>query len=484
MTTDRPRLSTGVGGLDRVLEGGLPAGRSYMVTGGAGAGKTILGQQFLTADPDADTLYVAFEEGEADIRDNAATLGIDLSGVRILDFSPDASLFLEGGGYSVFEPDEVEGEDVFGRIAAELQDDVPDRLFVDPLSRLRQLAADDHQFRRRIASMTGYLRTAGCTTVFTAQPTGSDAHADLEYLADGAIELVRRDQTRTVEVTKLRGSGFRSGTHAVRIDGRGLSVYPRLVPGEHARAAEHGRHTSGVDRLDQLLGGGLERGTVTVISGPSGVGKSTTAAHFLAEAAREGDGATAYLFEESASSLTRRSDSIGLGLSGLVEAGDLRLETVEPLALSADEFASRVRADVERGVELVVIDGVAGYRLSLHHDHAELITQLHALCRYLRNVGVSVVLTEEVRSVTGDFVATDEQISYIADNIVFLRYLEIEGEIRKSIGVLKKRLGRFESTLRGLEITDEGFVVGEPLDRLRGVLTGTPEWADGGDEDD
>ena len=163
----------------------------------------------------------------------------------------------------------------------------------------------------------------------------------------------------------------------------------------------------------------------------------------------------------------------------MIDRGDLSVEYVEPLALSTDEFAHRVRRSVEADdVEMVLIDGAAGYRLSLRGEDDALVAELHALVRYLRNMGVTVILTEETKSVTGEFRPTSENISYLADNLVFIRYLEARGEMRKAIGVLKKRLGDFEPTLRELRITQSGLRVGGPLEHLRGILTGTPEWVD------
>ena len=476
MTDDVDRLRTGVAGLDEILSGGLRPGRAYTVRGDPGAGKTILGYHFLTADPDADTLFVALEEREADVRRNAADLGIDLSGVDVLDLSPGEDRFFEGASYTVFEPDEVEHGDVTDRIAEALADDPPDRVFVDPLSQLRHLSPDDHQFRQETAALFGYLRRKGSTVLFTTQPTTSAPDEDLEFLADGTLDLRRSESGRTVEVTKFRGSAFRSGRHTLRIGGSGLSVFPRLLPGPHETAFEYDLLTSDVPALDDLLGGGIERGTVTVVSGPTGVGKSTTATQFLVAAAERGERAVGYLFEESVASLRHRSAAIGMPVDDAIEAGTLHLEAVEPLAMSPDEFAARVREEVEgRDAKVVLIDGTAGYRLSLQDERDDVVAELHALCRYLRNVGVTVLVTEEVTDVTGPFTATEERISYLADTLLFLRYVEVHSEMRKAIGVLKKRLGDFESTLRRFHITEDGLRVGDPMTSLHGVLDGAPE---------
>ena len=475
------RVSLGVPGADEVLHGGLLPARSYMLRGAAGTGKTIVGLHYLTTGVAAgdDCLLVAFEEPAADLRANAAALEFDLDDVDILDLSPDASEFLEDDQYSVFAPDAVEGATVTDRIVDAVESLAPDRMFIDPLTKLQYLSPDDYQFRQEVAGLMSYLENRGTTVLFSTQPTESRPDEDLQYLCDGAITLERTDAGRSLSVVKFRGSDFQPGSHALRITGSGLEVYPRLVPGDFEREVTGERVGSGVDGLDALLEGGIERGSVTVLSGPSGVGKSTTASHFLTESAARGERAAAFLFEETEASFRYRSRSIGLPIDEMIDRGDLSVEYVEPLALSTDEFAHQVRRAVDaEDVEMVLIDGAAGYRLSLRGDDDALVAELHALVRYLRNMGVTVILTEETKSVTGEFRPTSENISYLADNLVFIRYLEARGEMRKAIGVLKKRLGDFEPTLRELRITQSGLEVGEPLEHLRGILTGTPEWID------
>ena len=452
-----------------------------MLRGGAGTGKTILGLHYLTAGVDAgeDCLFVAFEEPAGDIHENAAALGFDLDGVEILDLSPDASRFLDEAQYSVFAPDEVDDESVTDRIVAAVEVTDPDRVFVDPLTQLQYLSPDDYQFRQEVAGLMSYLENRGATVLFTTQPTEARPDEDLQYLCDGAVALDRSETGRSLSVLKFRGSDFQSRSHTLRITGSGIEVYPRLVPGAYQSDFSVERVGSGIPELDSLLGGGIERGSVTVISGPSGVGKSTTSSHFLTESAARGERAAAFLFEETEASFRYRSRSIGLPIDEMIDRGDLSVEYVEPLALSTDEFAHRVRGAVDaEEVEMVLIDGAAGYRLSLRGDDDALVAELHALVRYLRNMGVTVILTEETKNVTGEFRPTSENISYLADNLVFIRYLEARGEMRKAIGVLKKRLGDFEPTLRELRITQSGLDVGEPLEHLRGILTGTPEWID------
>jgi circadian clock protein KaiC len=474
------RASTGIGGLDELLGGGLPEGRAYVLRGGPGTGKTIVALHFLTEGvaADEDPLFVAFEEPVEDLQRNASTLGLDLDGVEILDLSPSADRFLEDRSYTAFEPSEVEGHEPAEAIVEAIRERDPGRVVIDPLTGFRLLAPDDYQFRQEMASLTAFLKDRDTTAIYTTQPTASQPDDDLQFLGDGIVTISRSDSGRRIEVEKLRGSDFRGGSHALRIRGDGIHVFPSLVPGDYDREFTRETLSSGIDELDQLLGGGFERGTVSVITGPSGVGKTTTGAQFMKEAASRGERSTIYLFEEAAEQFRYRSEALNIPVGEMIEQGSLGVEEIEPMDLSADEFAHEVRTDVEEhDTEVVMIDGTAGYRLSLRDDDG-LLEHLHGLCRYLRNVGVTVVLIEEQQSVAGEFSATQENISYLADSIMFLRYLELDGEIRKSVGVLKKRLGGFERTLRELSIDEDGLQIGEPMTDLRGILSGTPRRVD------
>lgn len=474
---NRDRIASGTPGLDAVLDGGLIRGQTTLVSGGPGTGKTILALQFLA---EADNgLYIGFEERETDIRANAAKLGIDLDDVEILDLSADGTRFFSTDEYSIFSPEEVEGDSLLDRIAETIDEASPDRLVVDPLTELRSLLPDEYRFRRNISSLINELKEREITMVCTTQYASEAGDRDLQFLGDAALEIERATEHRTVEVTKFRGSEYAGGKHTYRIrGGTGARVYPKLIPDDHGRESSRERLSSGIDALDDLLGGGIERGSVTVISGPSGVGKTTVGSTFLTGAAGRDERAAGYLFEEIRSDYLYRSEAIGLGVQSLVDDGTLVVEDVESLSQSPDEFADRIRTAVEDdGIGTVLIDGVAGYRIGLRGEASgmELTRELHALCRYLKRMGVTVILIDEVRSISGDLIATNEQISYLADNVVFLRYVEIDGELRKAIGVLKKRFGEFEHTLRELSITADGVEVGPKLTGLRGLLSGMPE---------
>ncbi|MFC4551042.1 MULTISPECIES: ATPase domain-containing protein [Halorussus] len=480
-----PRISTGTAGLDEILYGGLVRNRSYLVRGDPGTGKTILGMTFLTegVENDETALYINLEEAEDDIRMNARSVGIDLGDVSFLDLSPESSVFAEDQSYDIFAPDEVEQDPLAGEITDRVEELEPDRVFIDPLTKLRYLTGDEYQFRKQVVSFMRYLRERDATVLFTSQDTADSPDEDLQFLSDGTIELARGEGGRTLSVPKFRGSDVQQGTHAVRISSDGLSVYPELRPDDHDREYVSEPLSSGVPQFDELLHGGIERGTVTIISGPTGVGKTTVGTQFIKEAAGRGERSVLYLFEESKKTLLERSEAIDVPVEAMLDQEALNVEQVEPLNHSAEEFADKVRTEVEeRDASIVMLDGIQGYKLALRGSEDDLVRKLHMLGRYLKNMGVTVVFVDEVSGVTGEFQATESDISYLADNIVVFQHVEVQGELHKAVGVIKKRTSDFERTLRKFDITSHGVRVGEPLTELRGILSGTPEWV-GDDEE-
>jgi len=478
--TQTVRRSTGLPGLDEVLHGGLIPERAYLVRGGPGTGKTTLGLHFLMAGVAAGekALLITLESSEGQLRADAAAQGLDLQGITFLDLSPTRDFFAENRSYDIFSAADVERDPTTRLIVDAVAELRPTRVFVDAVTTLRYLAPDAFQFRKQALSFLRYLVEHGATVLLSSEPTETVPDDDLRFMSDGIVQLdVSRAHgvlRRSLSVTKLRGSDFEGGAHSIRLTGRGMEVYPRLVPVAHERDFAAEIIPFGLEALDQMVGGGLERGTITILSGPSGVGKTTLGMKFVHQAATRGERAVVYAFEEQFGTLEHRCAAVGIPLRGVMEAGTLSVVEVEPLRFSPGEFALQVRREVEAmGARVVMIDGIAGYRLTLAGD--DLVSHLHALGRYLKNMGITVILLNEMDTITGDFQATGVGLSYLCDNLIFLRYLEIGGEMRKAVGVLKKRVGDFEKTLREFEITDGGLKVGSPLKGLRGVLTGTPE---------
>lgn len=474
------RHSVGVPGLDAILNGGVRPGRSFMIRGPPGAGKTLLGLHFLTeGGPDGENrLFVNFGEPAEYVREDAEAFGFDTDAFDILDLSPSEDFFTEQQSYSLFEADEVEAESVLSEISEAVEGGDLDRVFVDPLTQLRYLSTDDYQFRKQVLSFLRLLKREGVTVLFTSQATTAEPDDDLQFMSDGVINLTA-ETPRKVRVSKFRGSDFEAGEHTLRITDEGMAVAPVLRPDAQTRPLDPSVLSSGIPELDELLQGGLTHGTVSIITGPTGAGKTTLGTQFMKEASGRGERSVIYSFEESRETLLHRSKAVNIPVSEMVDRGMLSIEVVAPDQYTPDEFAQRVKTEVEaEDARLVMIDGVDGYEAALQTDPSEAQDSLGRLARYLRNMGVTTLITNEVPRITGDFQATGRGLSQFADTIVFLRHLEYGGEIHKSIGVLKNRTSDFERSLRGLEITEHGIKVGEPLTELRGILTGTPEWTD------
>jgi circadian clock protein KaiC len=346
------------------------------------------------------------------------------------------------------------------------------------MTQFRYLSPDVFQFRKQTLAFLRHLVSLGATVLFTSESTLQAPDDDLQFLSDGIINLAYSGEERTIAVTKFRGSKFRQGTHSMQLTGHGIEVFPRLLPSDYRREFIPEPLASGVPALDEMLHGGLERGTITLMTGPSGTGKTTVGIQFMKEAAGRGERSVVYTFEEEIDLIVHRCESLNIPVKAMVERGTLSLVKIEPLKFTPDEFAKLVRLEVEEhGTRIVMIDSVAGYKLSLSGQ--DLVSHLHALSKYLQNMGVAVLLVNEVERVTGDFRITDNHISYLADNVVYTRYLErtnTDGvtELRKAIGVLKKRSSDFEKSLRELELTRYGIRVGDPMRNLSSVLSVMP----------
>ncbi|MDC0833498.1 ATPase domain-containing protein [Geitlerinema sp. CS-897] len=469
-----PRLSIGIPGLDRILHGGLIPGGAYLVRGGPGCGKTTLGLHFLLAgQADGDRpLYITLGESEVQIRRNGGLMGFDLSGIEFLDLSPRPEFFTEFQTYDIFSTAEVERDPIARSIVERIEAFQPRRVFVDSMTQFRYLASDGFQFRKQVLSFLRFLQERGATVLFVSESSSEFPDNDLQFMSDGIINLEFQGRERFVSIQKFRGSDFHRGSHTLKLKANcGIEVYPRLVSGNYSQEFVSESIPSGIPEIDELLHGGIERGTVTIVTGPSGVGKTTLASQFMKEAAGRGERSVVYLFDEAEETFLNRCESINIPVLAMKQRGTLSVVSIEPLIVSPDEFTEIVRREVEQlSAQIVTIDSISGYRLSI--PSGDLVRRLHVLCQYLRNMGVTVILVNETEAITGDFRATEIGISYIADNIIFLKYIEIEHEIRKAIGILKKRMGDFEKILREFQVTRYGIKVGNPLRHLHGLLSG------------
>jgi circadian clock protein KaiC len=431
------------------------------------------------ANPGDELLFVNFDEPTTYVTNAVDAFDLDLSMLHHADLSPGAEEFRGEASYSAFKPADVEGSSLRAELIETIEEVDPDRVLIDAATQFHHISGGSFQFRKQMRALLKLLEQSGATTVFTAPTMDASPDQDLQFTADTVVELGYADdhEWRTFRVIKFRDSGFQRGWHALRIDEEGVVVVPRPQPQEHGQSFSDEQITSGVPELDDLLHGGLERGTVTMLTGTTGAGKTTTGLQFISAAADRGERAVLFSFEESTRTLVKRGESIDIPVQEMIDEGLLQIEQIRPNDLTSIEVADRVREEVaERDARLVMVDGLTGYQAALVDVSGNQTAELLTLLTYLRNMGVTTLLTNEVSQVVGGFEASGKDFSYLPDNIVFFRQIEHEGALKKVIGVLKKRTSDYETTLRRLEITEDGIQVGEPLTQLRGILTGTPEW--------
>ncbi|MEA2718186.1 MAG: circadian clock protein KaiC [Candidatus Eremiobacteraeota bacterium] len=469
-----PRAPTGITGLDEVLHGGYVTRRTYLLTGPPGGGKTTIGWHFLTAGVAAGerVLFITLGESEAELIENAEYSGFETRGVTFCDLSPTADLFEDARSYDIFPASEVELEPTTQRLMQAVRDTRPARVFIDSMTALRYLFKDSAEFRRQTLAFLRYIKEQGGCVLMTSEASDDAPDDDLRFLSDGVIQVGPSERARILSVAKFRGSDYRPGEHTLRLDAAGATVYPRLMPDAYSENFKADRLGWGIPELDAMSHGGLERGTVTLISGPSGVGKTTLGAQFMKAAAACGERSVIYTFDERAATLTERCESVNIPVTEMIDAGRLAIVAVEALKFSSDEFANLVRRDVEdNGTKIVMIDSISGYRMSVSDE--ALNERLHALCRYLQNVGVTVILINELLNIA-EFKITDVGITYLADNVILMRYVERRNgayaEMGRVLGVLKKRLSGFETTMRSFELTPAGVVIGAPVAHMAGLL--------------
>ncbi|MEO6364628.1 MAG: ATPase domain-containing protein, partial [Luteimonas sp.] len=264
------------------------------------------------------------------------------------------------------------------------------------------------------------------------------------------------------------------GNHDYIIETGGLRVFPRLIAAHARQEGENALASTDLPELDALLGGGLDRGTSTLLIGAAGAGKSSLATHVILAAADRGERSAVFLFDESERALLTRSRGLGFNLDQRMDEGLVQIHPLDPAEVSPGEFVDRIRRAVEEdGVQVVVIDSLNGYMNAMPEERFLLI-QLHELLSYLGQLGVMTLLINAQQGLIGPMSSTVD-VSYLADTVILLRYYETRGEVRQALSVLKKRTGAHERTIRELRIRSGGLQIGEPLHYLRGVLTGVPQ---------
>ena len=472
--------STGIPGLDDILCGGFTPNRLYLIEGVPGSGKTTLAMQYLLegARRGEPVLYVTLSETEEEIRAMALAHAYDLSGVTIRELVPPEESLQPAEQYTMFHPAEVELSETTRTILSDVERLKPARLVFDSLSELRLLAGDPLRYRRQLLALKQFFRGRRCTVLLLDDLTSSGRDLQVQSIAHGVVVLEQLlpeygSDRRRLRVLKHRGRKFRGGYHDYVIDTGGLKVFPRLVAAEHRHDTQSERYSSGLVEMDKLLGGGLERGTSTLVVGAAGTGKSTLAAQFCAAAAERGQKAAFFTFDESKSTLLSRMTALGSAFEKQVDAGNIVVRQVDPAELTPGEFVHAIRTEVEsNGACIIVIDSLNGY-LNAMPGERFLTIHLHELLMYLGERGVATLLLGAHQGLIGQAMQTPIDASYLADAVILMRYFEAKGEVRQAISVVTKRGGDHERTIREFSLQG-GIHLGPALRQFRGVLTGVP----------
>jgi circadian clock protein KaiC len=475
------RMQTGVPGLDQLLGGGVPEFSFNLIAGTPGSGKTTLAHQimFSLATPNNRALFFTVLGEPA------------LKMLRYQQQFPffDIDKINESIRYVNLSADLLEGHfsRVLSRIAEEVKDFAPSLVFVDSfrsvvqVGKQKELGASELQgFVQRLGmQMTSWQATTFLVGEYLAPESESSA---VFTVADGILwlsqNLHRNSMVRKIQVVKMRGQAQAPGLHTFRVDNDGIRVFPRAMVKDSTGAEsttktsiEESRVPMGVPGLDDMLGGGLPAGYSLLVVGPSGSGKTILTTEFLAEGARRGEPGVIAAFEKSPSQLlgNRR-------LQSLVHAGQVGVIDTRSLDLSIDETLHDLIEMITRmKAKRVVIDSLSGFELALAPEFSEDFRgSLYRMVAELTGMGVTVLMTSELEDRYTDLRFSPFGSAFLADAIVVQRYIEIAGQFKRAISVVKVRGSQHSKDIRSFDITDDGIVLGETLSEYAGIMTGQP----------
>lgn len=477
-------LPSNVPGLDRVLGGGLPEASFNLIAGGPGAGKTTLAHQIMFANASVERPALYFTVlGEPTIKmlryqSQFTFFNHKLAGSAIQFINLSAEV-LDGKMNRVLD-----------RIIEETERANPGIVVVDSFRTIGgqrnvmggESASELEQFIQRLALN---LATWEVTSFLLGEYGEEEQRNPIFTVADGILWLSqaidRNSVVRKFQVVKVRGRAPMPGLHTFRITNDGLTVYPR-IPEQTAKrkVQKRARLSTGVDGIDEMMGGGVVAGDALLLTGPAGSGKSTVATQFIAEGLRNGETAVIAVFEEYPEEYLKRASSRNPAMGKMTKAGQLEIIYLRPLDLSVDEALFAILEAVERlGAKRVVIDSLSGFEVALAPTfRTDFRESFYRLVGTLTATGVTVFMTAEVAEGFPDTRFTSEKVSFITDEIVIQRYVEIEGQLRRVIAVIKMRGSNHSHDFRFYDTTPRGIVVGDTLKDYHGIITGAPTLRD------
>lgn len=475
-----PKQVTGIPGFDVIAEGGLPLGRATLVSGTAGSGKTVFALQYLMAGirRGEPGVFITFEDAPAELRENVLGFGWDLAAEEaagrfaLLDGSPDPE-----------EPPEVVGGYDLGALVARIAHSVrrigAKRVALDSMSALFTHYPDPGLMRAELFRVISSLKRLGVTTVLTSERPGD--HGQLtragveEFVTDNVVilrnNLEDERRHRTVEILKFRGAYHQKGEFPFSIEGKhGFVVIP-LSGIELKQASSTRRISSGNAALDAMCGGGFFRDSIILVSGATGTGKTLTVNQFIGGGAAAGERCLFFSYEESRDQLLRNAAAWGFDFSGMEEKGQLAMVSDYPHAYGLEDHLLRIRSAVEEfQPSRIAIDSLSALeRISSIKAFREFVI---GLTSFIKLHEITGMFTASTPALAGGTSVTEAHISTITDSIILLRYVELYGEMRRGLTVLKMRGSLHDKNIREFVIDGGGMHIAEPFRHVHGILTG------------
>ncbi len=472
-------LTTGVPGLDAILGGGLPEFSFNLVAGGPGAGKTTLAHQiiFANATPERPAIYFTVL-GEPTL--------------KMLRYQRQFTFFdtaLTGSAVQFVNlTEEVTSGDLAGvlqRIVSEVERVKPGIVVVDSFRTIAGIGSSDRKstvgFDHFIQRLAVHLTSWEVTSFLLGEYAEEEQRNPIFTVADGIFWLSqatdRNSVVRKMQVVKARGRAPMPGLHTFRITDDGLEIFPRIPEQERARQPKKVKRLStGIAGLDEMMYGGVRAGDAVMLTGPAGSGKSTAATQFMVSGLESGETGVIAIFEEYPEEYLARAEKRDPEVAKAIRTGKLELIYLRPLDLSVDEALHAILTAAKRlKATRVVIDSLSGFEVALAPTFREDFREsLYRLVGTLTATGVTVFMTAEVVEGFSDVRFTAEKVSFITDEIIIQRYIELKGELKRIMAVIKMRGSEHSHELRTYELGPKGLTVGAPLKEYDGIMTGVP----------